>query len=99
MDGGADAPITSALETALRRYDPATRHDPASTVELTRAGTVSFLEFERALLSVGVRLTDREIAEVVTDLGIEKGGRIRYSGAAGGSALGGEVCVCGSGQL
>jgi hypothetical protein len=81
LDDSGELPIATALETAFRRYDPASRQLPSTTSELnSHSGTVSFLEFERALLSIGVRLTDREVAEVVTDLGIERSGRIRYMG-------------------
>ena len=88
LDDSGELPIATALETAFRRYDPASRQLPSSTSELAaHGGTVSFLEFERSLLSIGVRLTDREVAEVVTDLGIERSGRIRYMGALAGQTL------------
>jgi hypothetical protein len=78
------------LMAALQRYDPAHRRnsESRSVVSLhpdrstALAGTVSMLEFERALLALGVRVNAHDIAEVVTDLGIERDGRVTYAGTS-----------------
>lgn len=73
------------LQTAFRRYDPAHSTLPkgkgSSGRPAAAAGTVSVLEFERALLAVGVDITEEELAEVVTDLRIEQDGRVKYAGS------------------
>lgn len=50
------------------------RHDEAPS------GTVSSVEFERALLSLGVDMTEDQLAELITDLEIETHGRVHYQG-------------------
>ena len=75
----------ASLKTAFQRYDPGIRKaslgskQRGSAVD-TDAGTVSMLEFERALISIGVAISEGELAEVVTDLNIENSGRVRYEG-------------------
>lgn len=76
----------SKLLAALQKYDPGLK--PTKTklrvggkqVKQAPTGVISVVDFERGLLSLGVDITPEEMIEVLTDLGLEADGKVRYQG-------------------
>jgi hypothetical protein len=74
------------LVSAFQRYDPQFKRKPTTRLsaaglrDVEPNGTVSSVEFERALLGLGVEMTEDQLAELITDLEIETDGRVHYQG-------------------